>query len=632
MTISRRTSRVDRSMFETSVRGLSDPLDPPSQLIDNAFDWEGTLIWLFVHAGVLEVLDNGVGMGDPNQDAFVALGSSTARGMRDMKGRNGTGADAYIHFADRLEVETSTDGKTLVSFGYTKAEHEAALFDGAEIEFKTQPKPADHRIEHTGTLVRWYLNEDGRNELTAEFLRDNLALKLAPFAADKVFVNGELLKPRELVGKPVHLKLEHPTFGPLHVHLSVVAKPQYNSDMVAVGARGPVMELRSFLKEIRNLRAFRHLMPQVLLDPCVIGVVDFPAFFQFATNDRRSFTHELYRTRSPELVAFLSMLRSEVEPPVRALLEETRKEQDASAFTEALHEVVAGIQARLPVDLTAGDTSGGRPEGSLSLALTVGSPLEVACGESVEIGVRGKHDVVWIPVNAGGTFSDPTARSGIYTAGDQPGHYTLVVRTTDGKRERKLRLHLVEERHFGLNIRKIRLPPGEAVTLRTRNVDQTSGNLVWAEDPRGLGELIDDDEQALFTAGVSEGMVCVTVFDREAPQLIAQCEVTIDREAAWAGRDRQLPPNMIHWEGQTFHLEAQLLPDAEWVSMVTGGTIYFNFGHPMFDKRVLRRSSTALRLLIWQELALRVAEVLSQSTYGELEAMRLKFLSEALLG
>lgn len=66
--------------------------------------------------GTLEISDDGVGMSlDELQQSFMSLGGSQKFGSADKFGRIGVGSLALMHYAQRVEIETTTAGSTAVT-------------------------------------------------------------------------------------------------------------------------------------------------------------------------------------------------------------------------------------------------------------------------------------------------------------------------------------------------------------------------------------------------------------------------------------------------------------------------------------------------------------------------------------
>ncbi len=425
------------------------------QFVENGVDAEAGRIDIWIEGrntaeGRIWITDNGNGFSSEGISSFFSLllSSKVDKGnirQQGVIGQHGSGRLFALSLGGRLTVYTrSSDFPGLHTFFITK-ENLAKLLRREQFRFSSKEavRPDWLMMErgHGSTVVISEIR-DWRRVPTLKRIRTELTRYLSPSIAKKVWVNGEPLPKREILGEVIEETIAV-DYLPGKQHLMLYA-PAHRSpgEEVMLGGMNPICALLAFYKELEGADA--DMVPLSLLDRSVLGHILIPGLNEFRGPSSNELDPDFYQDKGARLrQAVLRFLHEEVGPRLRKLQGKKRSERDRERDREIL-EWVAGTFPVAPDPEVKGGSrgsagggsppskpggnGGGRKKPRLKLN-TYSVTLE--CGQNfqfeVDTGGTSGH-FVWNASEAGGAIkSMGKAVKATYSAGEKPGRFTLKV-------------------------------------------------------------------------------------------------------------------------------------------------------------------------------------------------------------
>lgn len=600
--------KIDSSIVDTSTRGIGGTkLGFIQQFCENSEDAQATKIQISLSPTEFVLLDDGEGMSPRGRDCFGGLGDSESRGKANKKGRNGTGAKAVRAVANRVSVETIwKDGlETLWSFSYTREEQKRALDGKLELFSEEGPRPDVFPLAtgQSGTVIKVTEFDEGRAP-DLDYVLEHLTDELDPRVAAKVTVNGQPLPKRQITGDIITSEPKIVEgLGRVYFNLYIPLKPA-KGDRLRIGAKGPVCDLREFFENLP--KALRARVPDVLLYPLLFGIIDVEAFADYPENSRRAFGIGLFT--EPKGIRLLNVfldwltfdLAEEIEKRIGQLTKDDDKETTNRVLTE-IQDLCAVVWGKSKKD----DDKPPVPFTVSPRRVTM-EPGETQTFKVKEIGdTSGKFK--WDDSQAGGTLDLKDAAEVNYTAGPSPGQFKMSVQDTENDKLRcEVSLNIVQAREFRVSPSSVTLEVGENVTIRAKNVEHTSGELLWLASGSGGKLSTTEGHTAIYTAETQPGEYQVEVCDKQNAAIKSACKVTI--VAKRENKDSGGTGIPVKIRDQFYDVWMKRFPNSPVGSFLVAGksrhSIHINELHPAAVK-CKKESLASFRNYVFTQLILR---------------------------
>ncbi|NQT50329.1 hypothetical protein HQ571_06575 [Candidatus Kuenenbacteria bacterium] len=320
---------------------------------------------------------------------------------------------------------------------------------------------------------------------------ENLADLLSPQFADRVFVNGKNLTPRDIV-TGFQDRIEVPVLGEIRVYIYQPGKVRHRDGMrideLKIGSIGPVMEFRSFAKCLSQ--ELRNRIPFAFFDRGVCGLIEVEGFNEWREGASREFRDELFSTREIEI--FIDYLESILGPKISREfgLEETdvkdkeRRNFDAlRALTEEAFGKITGVKKT--------------PRERLRSRFNV-SPWTVTMvpGEEQVFEARGRQSdsFIWNCSDVPGASLDKIAGSKVVMSiatdveYDLNEQYRLVVQHKETGISRVAHIKIAPFKELTVIPRGGSHFVGDMITFKAINVPERTKTLNWEVSPATFGE------------------------------------------------------------------------------------------------------------------------------------------------
>jgi len=478
------------------------------QAIENAEDAGATEIYISIdrREKTIRLADNGGGFLKKNVDGFFSLMVSPKTGKAGQIGRNGSGRYFLLHFCQALTVFTrSDDFKSIVNFKLQQSDVEELLRkDSIKRDVMPCEKPVFWDLPTTGSMIVLDGIQDSiwsriptNRVIIADFGR-----QLKPSIAKKIFINGEPLKPRAVMGEVIERSFEDVAGlpGKNSIYL-FIPEQRMSGEEVGLGAMNNVTTLREVVRQLPV--ELRELVPSELVQGRILGDIYVPELNKFRAHDGRSFTDELFA--APEMNALVIFLDAVVRPLINEAFAERQAEVDKEAQATAMESLCQTFRERWAVtedDInhdTRGEGEGAGkkedapdgdkpdPEPPTDEPITI-TPRSLTClpGTQQTFRATGKTKLLgklrWEADESGGKVVPKVDLETVYTAGSVPGRYNLTVRhPTKPAVYRKVTIRI--EADLALKISPIRTEviQGESHTFRARNIEMTT-----SQDPEKI--------------------------------------------------------------------------------------------------------------------------------------------------
>lgn len=592
-------------------------------------------IWVTVRGkGVgyeIDILDDGSGMNAARRQRSVDLAvQDPKRGGRNYMGLGMKRMAADFRHAKIMtisadEQKADPDGYPMWVIEYDWDKLFDLLAGRASGTINARPVSPDWDLiglpkGSSGTKIVLTGAREEREHFMPERLRRLLSESLSPWVAERVFVNGEPLPKRQIVGELLREKV-HDEVMLGDIRLELYAPKEWTSrDRLMVGAHEGICEWRDFCEQIP---------PDVLKNRLgimangVFGVIYVPALARFVTPSRRDFEARLFA--SPEIGALVDCLDSLVVGDVERILGVVKQ------------SAVSQRDKRLVDDLTDYMRPlGGGPRIAPKSNLEV-TPFELELLPSSrmpeEIRVSKYNDdltLVWETKKAGGRVEVLEGGETVkYWSGEHTGVYEMFCYYKEEPGTRAtVKIRIVARKTLRVQPERATVHPGRIRTLRAINwEDDSSGvkNLTW--------KLADDDREGTFVipgrdrkhfrrtatgdeveyrAGSVEDTFRVTLFDSKKQAKQAYCDVTVTKEPE-RNPTPQDPKGGITIGGVVYEFVVRPAEKSSALATVVPTSssrkqIHINTAHPGFIDTTKRRGYDGALVLMLEQVLLQHAK------------------------
>jgi hypothetical protein len=317
---------VDKSHLITiGERLYSESIELIRELVNNAYDADGTQVDISITKEFIEVKDDGTGMDREGLKQYFNIGSPEkilkARSPlfnRDRIGQFGIGKFASLSACECFEVYTQR-GDFAAKVTFDKAEWEK-VEDQWNLPLQILPPDKERGDGTTVTLLR--LTREFEPEDVIQRIVEGTPLKAPDFT---VRLNGMRITPRSLIGHRVPF-LEGTEFGP--VHGEIIILPSSKASPVELGIEVKVKQV-TIRRELFGLEHWGKVACRIQ------GEVH--ADFLPVTTDRSGFVLD-----SPEYQAFTRVMEKvirEVDDILKRLAGRKERRRASKALREALQRV-----------------------------------------------------------------------------------------------------------------------------------------------------------------------------------------------------------------------------------------------------------------------------------------------------
>ncbi len=592
--------KVDRKTFQNLYGSIGGGLGFLQQLAENSWDALATQIHISVDDAnkVIVVTDNGKGMGSRGREAFLSMGLSYKENPR-AKGKYGTGAKSVFKVASSISVQDRCErddlGKDhLVQFNVTEddilARYETTCTDAVNGSRGVVPE----EFPETGVRITISGFKPRAFPRSATVI-DNLSDTLAPYVADMIRVNNQELSRREIIGERIKHVFEGEEVQGLErveVDIYIPSKRVEMADRLRMGAIGPVCDFGDFARQIID-PSQKRMIPRILMDPNVCGIVDVPVFNKLCSSqDRHKFDSSLFTEGNEDLQAFLIFLNFKLAPMLEKVLGNRASSEAEDDIEEVIDDLISLFHNTYGVPTTL-LVEGKPPVPQNDLVLNIRN-IEMVAGESQEFYVkkyrRGSGQFIWDATGAGGSVNPTHGNGTIFTAGLQTGENRLVVRDKDYPDiEAGISITIVREKSFILNPSSVCLTRGEQVRVKAKNLEVTSGDFRWRADGGQISA--NTGTEIVFTAGVELGKFNIICQDLRRRSISAECRVEVvsarKEHRPVCGPVKEIPDfDRFIIEDRSYAIQPSDIPGTLEITTMTRGndTIYISWGHPMVEK------------------------------------------------
>lgn len=514
------------------------------------------------------------------------------------------------------------------------------LFDilatNAEETITAKPRRPDWEqmglpVGSTGVKIHLTGARDGRPHVTADKLRRELPNCLPPKIANKVYINGQPLEQRQIVGEPFRMTIDdHPKLGRVDLDL-YIPKVKSTRDRLMVGPFEGISEWRAFIQEIPEEISGDRLN---ILSDGVFGEIHVEAFKGFVTASRRDFEVTLFA--KPLISHFVDFMEHEVCAELEHLLGMIKQTEVSERDKRLLTELTKYIS------VLGGDEEKRRHRFSV-LTLDATS-IEVLPNQRQPVEIRvDKYNtdltIAWNTSACGGrTEISHDGRQVKYWSGAKVGGYDLVsYYEEEPKTKAKVDISIVSQKLLRVHPQRVTVHPGRTVILTGVNwEDDSSGaeHLRWrraTDDAEGRFIMTVRSEKqerevgygsvVVYRAGDKLGTYRIELYDNKNRRKLAHTDVTVAKppEREKGGKDDE---NDVIIEGTRYQVGFEYMEAYPGMSRLYSGSgkkqIRINRCHPGCKHAEKRRGDDGLLELALGQLLLQHIDEQSRATGEQL--------------
>ncbi len=529
-------SRMMSAFIESGQAGRPAFFAGMKQGVENSVDAGASRINIVVNrrADALRIEDDGSGFGETELQGFFSLMESPKLFDPKKIGRNDTGRIFLLLFAKTLLVYTvSKKFPEMVHFELARESlDELAKKGKLEANIQRALKPSWWEICGTGSAI-CLTNVDWSRVPSPSVIRKEFPLYLKPSIARMVFVNGEPLEPRAVVGEVIQDEILVDYLPGMQEIELYIPESRKQHDEVRVGGFNPICSLKDMVRQ--GGATFGMLIPDSLRYGEVCGDIFLPMLNEFRGHDGHSIDSGFFSSEWVE--PFIRFLREEVEPRIKKVMEDreedARTKENIALLNDVCDAINTAYENAVPPrkldeeedDDDTDDDKGSKPEES---------PIRLNCGMLVtlpgeqhriritrSLGTSGQFN--WLHRESGGRISQRKGKSVLYTAGTETGKFRLIVEdSTDSDKKARVSIRIVDEKPLVLSPVHVQITAGDRQRFRVRNLGDTSGRICWKlSNAAGLRLSSEEGSQVevITSPDTPSGEYQITASDFKKPDL-----------------------------------------------------------------------------------------------------------------
>jgi hypothetical protein len=316
------TAGIERHAISREIEKLP-ALHALAELVDNSFDAGSLNVNIILdnakHPNHVVVVDTGSGISKDGIEAFFRYGRSLWLSSKH-KGSNGKGSKYILWHAKQITVRSlSLKEKAVKCFTLNADRWIDHILQQQQVEIQLDSPLGAHPHDPRGTtftLIDIEIKAERQHFFSEAFLLENLGDLLSPQYADRVYVNGQPLKPRDILGGFTDMRSD-PLLGEIRAYLyrpvHLASREGTRIDTLRLGSIGPVTDFLTFARELPL--ELRKKVPSVFFDRSICGLIEVEGFNPWREGASKEFREELYR--SDEVRHFLLYLETILWPMIR---------------------------------------------------------------------------------------------------------------------------------------------------------------------------------------------------------------------------------------------------------------------------------------------------------------------------
>lgn len=420
------------------------------------------------------------------------------------------------------------------------------LFDilavNAEETIKAKPHQPDWEqmelsVGSTGVKIHLTGARDGRPHFTVDKLRRELANYLPPKIAEKVYINGQPLEQRQIVGEPFRMTIDdHPKLGRVDLDL-YIPKVKSARDRLMVGPFEGICEWRAFCQEIPDEILGDRLN---ILSDGVFGEIHVEAFKGFVTASRRDFEVTLFV--NPLISHFVDFMEHEVCAELEHLLGVIKQAEVSERDKRLLTELTKYVS------VLGGDENKRKHRPSVLILDTASMEVLPSQRQPVEIKVDKYNSdltIAWNVSACGGrTEISHDGRQVKYWPGAKVGGYDLVCYyEEEPETKAKVDIAIVSQKLLRVHPQRLTVHPGRTATLTAMNweddssgaehlrwrlaTDDTEGRFIVTVRGNKQEREVGYGPTVVYRAGYELGTYRIELYDNKNRWKLAHTDVTV---------------------------------------------------------------------------------------------------------
>lgn len=588
------------------------------------------------------IVDDGKGMDSYRRQRSLNMAMTaevqTGRNYQDL-GLKRLAADfqrakVYTISAEEKEADPEDFPMWVMEYDFEK------LFDilavNAEEVIMAKPRRPDWKqmeLPESSTGVKIHLtgSREDRPRFSADKLRREMSSCLPPRIAEKVYINGQPLEQRQIVGEPFRMTVDdHPKLGRVELDL-YIPKVKSTRDQLMVGAFQGIRDWRTFCQEIPEEVLGDRLN---ILSDGIFGEIHIEAFKTFETASRRDFEVNLFV--NPLISHFVDFMEHEVCAELEHLLGVVKQAEISERDKRLLNELTKYVS------VLGGEESRNDRFNVLTLDIT---SIEVLPNQRQPVNIKvDKHNpdltIKWdVSVCGGRTEISHDGRYVKYWPGSNVGGYDLVCYyEEEPKTKARVDISIVSQKLLRVHPQRVTVHPGRAATLTAMNwKDDSSGeeHLRWRLDTDDIegrfivtvrGEKQEREtgygSEAVYRAGYKLGTYRVELYDSKNRRKVAYSDVTVIEPSERQKKDKDGEEDDVIIEGARYQVGFEYMEAYPGMSRLYAGSgkkqIRINRCHPGCKHAEKRRGDDGLLELALGQLLLQHIDEQSRATGEQL--------------
>ncbi len=524
------------------------------EIIKNSIDYGAKNMWITTATPkILQISDDGDGMGRKNKQAFVSVNLTTASSP-NQAGKYGDGSKGILFsFAQEVTVVTvsTEDPEHVYRFHFTTEEYEDKWRTGTMILPEIMPKttetwPHDYP---TGTDIT-YVFADARSPSLKRSLKDlpeELAARLPSKFHGFIKVDGVDIPPKKIVGNMIVSVEDHPFLGLVSIEIYRPERRTRDERLrftSSVLGEAPVNNLYNALGE------YQDQFPEIFRHPDVCGTISVSYLRDYINEDRLTVRPNIADDLlTMHLLRYLRQMAEKVQRELQLRTVSSDVEDTHRQVIDDLESMVKGAYnpngEGPPPDVIPPPPPPPPPGEERPLILRterefeVGEKIVVQAAIRTDLSKRIKvSDLQWLTTRSRGSKFKHTA-TGLEFMASEVGPGSIRADIPGTPHGASSSYEVVEHRVFHLSHDHHRMIVGKTFTLRGVNMDRVKGKLIWTLE--GKGELVEQGaDGATFHATHVTDKVVIRAQDSKNKEVQEYCEVVVVEtpDRMWRIRDK----------------------------------------------------------------------------------------------